>query len=167
MERRSTLMLNNHCCGYRQIGWSLSALLLLYCSPAVAELSASDIARIIGTSRWEPRCTIDAMTDKERCSVNNLYAEMFIILDEKREPKYICVSGHNYAGKQAVIRVDKNKPFNTDETGCLESPDLLKQMIAGKIILSYRYKWPTEHPIDRYGELDSLSSALKKVKEIK
>lgn len=59
--------------------------------------------------------------------------------------EYLCVAGHNFPGKQAVIRVDRNAPILTNEKGCVRiTRNLDDQLLRGKEIVIRGYHWPYE-----------------------
>jgi len=103
-------------------------------------------------------CNINSMTDKKKCHLNILTQNgsggLHNVIDENENIIRSCVIGHDYPGKTAAIRIDKNKPFYTDENGCIEWPStkrLQSELTAGSILLVQYSNWPSG-----YRETDSL-----------
>lgn len=78
----------------------------------------------------------DARTDLR------LYAEF-----SNKNGEILCVSGHDFPGKKAIIRIDSNPAIETNEHGCLALTQSLNNEIRQAKELTLRgYVWPYESP---------------------
>lgn len=67
------------------------------------------------------------------------------VIDENANILRSCVTGHDYPGRTAAIRIDKNKPFYTDTNGCIGRPTTIRlqsELISGSILLVEYNEWP-------------------------
>lgn len=95
-------------------------------------------------------CNVNSITDKKKCHLNILSQHrsggLSNEIDENENILRSCVNGHDYPGSTAAIRIDKNKPFYTDTSGCIEGPStkrLQNELTAGSILLVEYSKWPS------------------------
>jgi len=106
---------------------------------------------------WSFRIKNDEMTDEQKITVrrypykltdsfgeikleSNLYLWMNF---SNAEREILCVSGHDFPGKKAMIRVDSNDPIETNKNGCLRldtSRD--SQLRKGNSLIIRGYHWP-------------------------
>lgn len=71
---------------------------------------------------------------------SNIY--LWINLSED-DQEHLCVSGHDYPDKNAMIRVGSNTAIDTNENGCvLLSGSLNSQMSSADTITIRGYHWP-------------------------
>lgn len=72
----------------------------------------------------------------------------------------ICVYGHDFPARTAMLRVGKNPPIRTNENGCVDmSEELEAQLTSNKLLKVRGVEWPedrettTDVNIDGYGTL--------------
>ena len=132
---------------------------------------------------WSFHIRIDEMTDEQIITVTkDVYRiseqfgeirmdssiSLFINLTD-RNYESLCVLGHDYPGMTGMIRVDKNPPLETRESGCLElTKDLDGQLRSGDIITirgsNFPYRAPETHVIDLggYSEISDFLRSRRK-----
>ena len=108
---------------------------------------------------WHLQFNSDSITDKKiikanRYAFNNTKEfgkvqykyHIWLSLDlSNKSSEYLCVAGHNFPGKKAFIRVEKNAPITTGENGCvLIDASLDSQLKKGNQITLRGYYWPYE-----------------------
>ena len=106
---------------------------------------------------WHFHIKNDEMSDKQIITVRKhpytiskefgeirLTSNIYLWLSLSTKGKeVICVSGHDYPGKNAMIRIDSNPAIKTNTEGCLWlTEDLDSQMKAGSKITIRGYHWP-------------------------
>lgn len=106
---------------------------------------------------WSFRIKNDEMTDEQKISVRRYPYKMTdqfgeIKLDSNvylwinlsnAHREVLCVAGHDFPGKTAMIRVDKNDPIETNKNGCLHlSSSLDDQLRKGNTLIIRGYHWP-------------------------
>lgn len=106
---------------------------------------------------WSFRIKNDEMSDEQIITVSRQPYKMSKDFEEiqlksgiylwinlsKKGEEILCVAGHDFPGKKAMIRVDSNALIETNVNGCLflnESLD--SQMKAGIKITIRGYNWP-------------------------
>lgn len=89
-----------------------------------------------------------------------------IIYQEAREPRMICVRGHDFPKRPAMIRVDKQPPVTTDDESCVDAEMIFGDLSGAKFILTRWYKWPYDTPVDTTTSLLGIAVAVKIVAEI-
>lgn len=110
---------------------------------------------------WTPDCKTDPMDDSLQCKIVNERAAIAVFFQGKNHKAYIvCVYAHDFPGRSAQIRVDKNPAVVTGESGCISASEILAQMKAGNRVRSRAYEWPYDVGKDREGSLKGLSAAI-------
>lgn len=126
---------------------------------------------------WNLTVTADPITDKKiiRAKRNvfnqlegfgkvQLRTEMALEIDlSSPGAEKLCVSGHNYPNKSAVIRVGKGTPISTSKSGCTPITKELDAKLKSESALVMRgYRWPYAGgenltvDLSGYAELTSL-----------
>ena len=137
----------------------------------------------LSQDEWSFHIRIDEMTDEQTITVTkkvfkiseefgvNMASSsisLFINLTD-RNYESLCVLGHDYPGMTGMIRVDKNPPLETRESGCLElTKDLDGQLRSGDIITirgsNFPYRAPETQVIDLggYSEISDFLRSRRK-----
>jgi len=116
---------------------------------------------------WSISCGVDAMSDKRNCSVHHQLGGPFIHFGEASEPQTVCVFGHDFPGRTGMMRVDRQPPLETNDSGCLPAERILPEMLpAGSITMRW-YKWPYDYSRDTTTQLIGLAKSLEIVRRIK
>ncbi len=110
---------------------------------------------------WSFFCQVDAMSDQRMCVFHRGLGGLFISYGGQPAPQSICVFGHDFPGRIAMIRVDKLPPVETDLSGCTSAKPLLDQLIAGSNVTVRRYEWPRDWPVDETSTLDGFHMTMK------
>lgn len=113
-----------------------------------------------GGKGWTMKCEIDAMTDATECSLTHGATPLFLYLGSGTTVRGICVMRHDYPARRAAIRVDSNTAVSTNTDGCINSPALLKQLMAGTKVAVRWVKWPYDYNEDAVSEIGPLKEAL-------
>jgi hypothetical protein len=116
---------------------------------------------------WTASCKIDPITDVQECSAIQTESRLFLWLGGSATVTGTCIFGHDFPGRRGNIRVDTNTAFTTDLEGCLNSPVLLKQLIAGEKVTTRRVEWPNDYNDDHTGDIGPLGEALQLVAYIR
>ncbi|MFI9653420.1 hypothetical protein ABGV17_01630 [Guyparkeria sp. GHLCS8-2] len=108
---------------------------------------------------WSFRIKTDEMTDEKVITVNRyayknskefgalkLDHEIWLWINFSKEGREtLCIAGHDFPGKNGMIRIDKNDPITTSENGCVPlSRNLDAQLKKGEQITLRGYHWPYE-----------------------
>lgn len=64
---------------------------------------------------WAVRCKIDPINDEKNCAGYDVYDRVLVGFGTTDRPTEICLPGHNFPGRTAYLRVDKNKAVETGE----------------------------------------------------
>ena len=127
-----------------------------------------DVDEILSDKRVDiiSGCNVDAITDLQQCYLNirphNRGGGIYARTDSNGYFLGACVNSHDYPGKVAIIRVDKNKPIYTDKKGCTARQDakrLEKQILEGERLLTRYAEWPNGYRDTTMLIKGSLSSA--------
>lgn len=121
------------------------------------------VGDITNGEHWTINCAIDRISDKRTCHISSSEANIFVQYRSNKHPTSICVWDHDFPGRTAMIRADKNTAIKTNEEGCVAAPKILKQMLAGSAITTRSIKWPYEDSIDKTASLKGFGDAVKLV----
>lgn len=106
---------------------------------------------------WSFKIKNDEMTDEQKISARRYPYNMSDAFGEIKldsnvylwinlsnaDQEVLCVAGHDYPGKTAMIRVDKNDPIETNKNGCLHlNSSLDDQLRNGYTLVIRGYHWP-------------------------
>lgn len=114
----------------------------------------------VDTKNWSIACTKDAINDTRNCHVSNYASRIFISLDTSGKFASVCVMGHDFPGRVANIRVDKNKPFTTSANGCTANKQVFDQLLKGDEVTTRSYEWPYDSNRDQTQQIRDLPEAL-------
>lgn len=109
--------------------------------------------------RWWIDCRVDAMDDRRHCYLSSMDG-LFISFGATDRPTQVCVSGHDFPGRTAMIRIDRNPPITTSERGCVAAETIMPQLLAGAEVTTRRVRWPRDFNVDTTTTLEGLSAAL-------
>ncbi|WP_186386794.1 hypothetical protein [Stappia sp. TSB10P1A] len=116
---------------------------------------------------WSIDCRIDKMRDKRRCSFDRATGGVLVYYGFSATPQSICISGHDFPGRRGQIRVDKHQPITTDRDGCVPAGRILSQLKTGSQLLTRRYRWPYDYPVDTSTYLEGFNKAMTIVDRIR
>jgi hypothetical protein len=112
---------------------------------------------------WDVDCTRDLMTDEKSCSISRNAAEDGVgglfITDE-----FVCILGDDYPGREAMLRIGKNKPWTTFDDRCFDvatSKKIMHQLTGNQQIIIRLYRWPYNYPYDVLFSSAGLEQALR------
>ena len=106
---------------------------------------------------WSFQVKNDEMTDAQKITAQRYYyklsqdfgemrmkANIYLWLDlSDGSGELLCVAGHNFPGKKAMIRIDNNKAIETNKSGCLIISNAIDaQLRLGNKITIRGYHWP-------------------------
>lgn len=112
---------------------------------------------------WSIDCERDKMSDKRVCKFSNKIGGPFVFYGSASQPQSVCILGHDFPGRQGQIRVDSNAPVTTDNDGCVPAARVLAQMKTGTQLITRRYEWPYDYPVDETTSLDGFAKTLEVV----
>ncbi|ANM04657.1 hypothetical protein AMC78_CH02570 [Rhizobium phaseoli] len=115
---------------------------------------------------WVVSCKIDPINDNKNCGTYDVFERVVVGFDATDRPTEICLPGHDFPGRTAFLRVDKNKAIETDEDGCVGG-GYIAQMIKGKQLVSRIVVWPYDKFDDDKTDLLVLKDALDLVKYVR
>ncbi|WP_353429003.1 hypothetical protein [Paracoccus denitrificans] len=148
--------------------WSLSE------SGDYAAISLTPDFFALDAIAWGIECPIDAMSDHRMCKFlfenpvtrKRNGSGLFVNYLGTSDPQFICVSLHDYPGKKAMIRVDKNAPFTTMENGCIAAAEVLPQLLTGTKVTLRRYTFPGNFSRDEEHLLTGFTKTIDTVRRI-
>ena len=116
---------------------------------------------------WQAECKINPMDDTQECQITDYDARILVFYGLAKNPAMICVIGHDFPGRLAAIRVDKNKMLAAEHEGCMSAGSLIEQMKAGRRVKVQYYEWPYDYP--KYGEasLSGFEASLDKLRRLR
>jgi len=114
---------------------------------------------------WEISCRRDKMTDAQNCTVSGTETGLMVILAGSSEPSSVCAIHHDFPGRTAAFRIDKDKPVQTNADGCVPGP-FVNSLVKGRDVTVRSVKWPYDYPRDETGSLRGFSSAIELAKFI-
>lgn len=127
----------------------------------------------LDSKAWGVECPIDAMTDEKKCTFHfyNVLAEgpqggIFVNFLGTDEPQIVCAAYHDFPGKIAMIRVDRNEPVETNEAGCVSAIKLLPQLINGSFVTVRYSRLPGGHDTDSKHSLHGFSETVDVAKRM-
>lgn len=115
---------------------------------------------------WSIDCRVDAMTDERNCSFHGDIDGLFVSYGTHQQPKIVCAFGHDYPGRQAMIRIDQNPALTTDTMGCIEASSIMPQLTTGSIALVRSVRWPNDFPVDASVSLAGFVKTLEVITRI-
>ena len=111
------------------------------------------------SSLWSIECRIDAMTDDKSCSLHDKDGALFLTMTSKRHVR-ICAMGHDFPGRQAMLRFDSEPAVNLGEGGCSSDDTSIDEVLRARKIAVRSYKWPYDYRHDRSVNLNGLPLAV-------
>ncbi|MCS4089551.1 hypothetical protein [Rhizobium sp. BK176] len=115
---------------------------------------------------WVVSCKIDPINDDKNCGTHDVFERVVVSFGTTDRPTEICLPGHDFPGRTAFLRVDKNKAVETREDGCFGG-GLIAQMLKGKKLVSRIVVWPYDRFDDDTTDLLVLKDALELVKYVR
>jgi hypothetical protein len=115
---------------------------------------------------WIASCKIDPINDEKSCAAYDVFERIVVSFKTTDRPVQICVNGHDFPGRNAFIRTDKNKAVETNEAGCVGG-GYIAQMLKGKVVTSRIVKWPYDTFDDDTTNIAILKDALALVKFVR
>lgn len=109
---------------------------------------------------WTLYCEKDSVDDKIGCDIRMPQGSVHVIYLDSKTPIEVCVSQHDFPGRRGAIRIDRNKSFTTDESGCVPAKAIITQLKSGKTVLARRYEWPYDYGQDTTSTLEGMKEAL-------
>lgn len=105
-------------------------------------------------------CSTDKITDKTSCKMNirpHSWSKSWdggLIQTVSSDGSLLssCVVGHDFPGRRASIRVDKNPSITTNKNGCISGSAARRferQLKSGKILITRRIEWPYDYEKDK------------------
>ena len=113
-------------------------------------------ARVV-RARWLGGCSVDAMSDRSKCRINVLDPRGLVSgglelqVNSAGNIVVACVIGHDFPGRIAQVRIDKNPALSTNANGCLSGASaraIQSQLSGGKTLITRRIEWPYEYHRD-------------------
>lgn len=129
------------------------------------EIFHSDGSGIVGkeysdSKTWLTACKTDAMTDEYTCAIMK---DDLVIIKSKDGYKVVVGTKH-FPGKTALIRLDKNKPIESNEKGQYshqQSAQLINDMANAKTVTTRFIQWPYEKYVDSTMDMTNFNVAKK------
>lgn len=109
---------------------------------------------------WALYCDKDSVDDKISCDIRMPQGGIQVIYLDSKTPLEVCISQHDFPGRRGAIRIDRNKSFTTDESGCVPAKAIIAQLRNGKTVLARRYEWPYDYGQDTTSTLEGMKEAL-------
>ena len=131
-----------------------------------------------GRGIWMTGCSTDQMTDRVNCRTNlkppaisggafaKLDGGLAIAVNTSGSIKSACVFGHDFPGRNAMIRVDSNPALVTDTEGCVAGASatrLQQQLLSGNVLMTRRTEWPYDGGRD---QTIKIASGFSQVREL-
>lgn len=119
------------------------------------------IGSIVGSGPyWRVNCRADAMTDERMCSVSSHRTNLSFLFDSGNNINFVCVNGHDYPDRKAMVRIDGGAATESLADGCLVAAPLLPLLVDGAVVRTRHYEWPYDRAIDEEAALESVGDAL-------
>lgn len=110
---------------------------------------------------WAVNCRIDAMNDRKDCEIFGQSSPLLIDYRLSDRPSLICVQGHDFPGRTALIRVDGSAPIRTGENGCVTATrDLVERIRNAHMVSTRKVHWPYDQNMDEQRETVGLGDAM-------
>jgi len=119
----------------------------------------------ISVGRWQVQCPIDQMTDKRNCAIVGDVGGLSLFFGDSQEPLMMCVFGHNFPGKTALIRLDMAPPITTDKDGCVQDAESIRALSTAKVFKTRWSRFPFNASVDTATQLIGLNVAIGIVHE--
>lgn len=121
----------------------------------------SQTADTFSSKLWAVNCRIDAMNDRKDCEIFGERSPLLIDYRFSDRPSLICVQGHDFPGRTAMIRIDSSAPIRTGENGCVTaSRDLVERLKAAKVVSTRKVHWPYDQNVDEQRDTLGLADAM-------
>lgn len=150
------------------------AVITHYSSDGSGSLQPKDVLKVGDSFEWHYRVSMDRMSDSVKAHIlrsgyyqtekngRRLSSDLglFFVMDgSTNSANVLCVMGHNFPGRSAMIRIDQNKSYTTLKNGCLPlSSKLLKELRQGLVVSVRGYKWPHDYTDDADVDLDNFGT---------
>jgi hypothetical protein len=117
---------------------------------------------------WMVGCSTDRMTSRVNCRTNlkpapiegvrfaSLGGGLQINVNNAGSITRACVFGHDFPGRNAMIRVDENSAITTNSSGCVSGGSatrLQRQLLIGTTLTTRRIEWPYDSRRDQVIEI--------------
>lgn len=109
---------------------------------------------------WKIKCSIDKMNDKKECFVAAKRSPIVVDYGYSDKPRRVCVAGHDFPRRTAMIRAGKSKPIATESNGCVSVSRILPALLNSDSVATRKYHWPYSDSLDESGPLTGLKEAL-------
>ncbi|MCF1436834.1 hypothetical protein GOZ97_22675 [Agrobacterium vitis] len=107
------------------------------------------------------------MNDKKDCEIFAKRSPILIDYKFSSTPQIVCVQGHDFPGRTALIRIDGNAPIRTGENGCVSAQQVMDQLKAGTKVSTRKTHWPYDQNRDQEGDLVGLGEAMQLLEYIR
>lgn len=114
-----------------------------------------------GPHRWFVQCETDRITDEKSCEIFSIQAELVILFNGSRSAPFICALNHDFPGRNAAVRVDKQRPVQIKDGRCVRSAALFEALLKGDKVVVRQVKWPRDYPSDTEVSLAGLPEAYQ------
>ena len=114
---------------------------------------------------WSIDCHKDIMSDQRNCVIKSWSGGPRIFF-EKQNIRSICVTGHDYPGRIALIRFGADQPVQTNVVGCTNSAKVINKITSDEVIYTRHVRWPYDRNVDKTIRLDGLAKAVSVAKEL-
>lgn len=110
---------------------------------------------------WTIRARTDEMTDKELWHIDHDEAHLMIFPSTSANTATFCVLGHDFPGRQAMVRIDARPAVTGYTDDCFMSARLFADLQGASSIRTRRYEWPEDIGRDETGDVTHFSDAMK------
>ncbi len=107
---------------------------------------------------WSVKCEKDKMTDETNCHTTDPEKKLFIFM-RRGKLSYACVIGHDFPGRDAMMRVDEKPPINAGRKGCLDWSKISGLTRGSNVTVRY-WTFPYDYSRDAKASLVGLNSAV-------
>ncbi len=111
-------------------------------------------------NNWAYKCQKDTMTDEVVCGMH----QRGLTIEKDANGYIIQVGYEHFPETLAYIRIDKNKPIESESNGIYsrDTTKLIIDNLSDDKEVNIRYtKWPIQKPVDRKINMEGFNSAKK------
>ena len=121
--------------------------------------------RLPGSGSWLAGCKVDNIRGQEGCYIN-LQSFLTMQVSRSGSPSGVCVWGHDFPGRRAMLRVDNNAPMTSDSDGCFggsAAQRIGQQLASGRVLRVEAVEWPQDYAVQREIGIEGSFSLIQRV----
>jgi hypothetical protein len=113
--------------------------------------------------RWVILPKRDKIEGVTRWYIHHYQSGLMLAMNAAGQITSVCLVGHDYPGEPFSVRVGDNKALKWPGEDCYSTNTALlkSQLLKGGTLITRRYEWPYDYPIDKEGSATYFAQTMK------